>query len=74
MIPAETERVPTPRGAKRAARAERWLLGGCTALTLGIVLSLTPWAELGAQLTLGGFLAAVIGLHMLGRSGPVADT
>lgn len=70
METTETGQAPAPRGKRKARRAERWLFGGSTALICGISLSLTEWTDLGAQLTLGGFLASVVGLHLLGRSGP----
>jgi hypothetical protein len=70
MATTQADPAPSPRGSRKARRGEGWIFGGSTALISGIALSLTEWADLGAQLTLGGFLAAVVGLHLLGRSGP----
>lgn len=66
----ENQPAPKARSTRKVRRAETWLLGGTTALTLGIALCLTEWNDLGAQLTLAGFVAAVAGLHLLGRTGP----
>ena len=74
MGTTQTGPDPALRGARKALRAEKWLFGGSTALILGISLSLSNFADLGAQLTLAGFVAAVVGLHLLGRSGPCEKT
>lgn len=71
MTSTEEPRQRAPAKAKKAHRGERWIYGGATAITIGIVASLADLGDVGAQLTLGGFLAAVFGLHKLGRSGPI---
>lgn len=70
MGKAKGEQSRAARKIPKVRRAENWLFGGTTALAFGIALSLTEWSDLGAQLTLGGFMAAVFGLHLLGRTGP----
>lgn len=70
MTDSEQRSSGTAGPAKKARRAERWIYGGAAALSMGILTSLVAWDDLAAQLTLGGFLAAVFGLHQLGRSGP----
>jgi len=69
MAAADKSESRVPQGHNKARRANRWIFGGSTALSLGIMSSLADFGDLAMQLTLGGFVAAVLGLHLLGRSG-----
>jgi len=53
-----------------AAVATRFLLGGATALPIGIALSAVGASSLGSFLTVIALAAIIAGLHTYGRAGP----
>jgi hypothetical protein len=53
-----------------AAVASRFLLGGATALPIGIALSAIGASSLGSIVTILALAALIAGLHTYGRAGP----
>jgi hypothetical protein len=53
-----------------ASVASRFLLGGATALPVGIALSAAGAPSLGSYVTILALAALIAGLHTFGRAGP----